>query len=225
MRLSSLFLIAAIGLCPAIGIVWLINKRFRPSLSTPLKVAIFLGSWYFMLASVLAVYAIQAGGEGQMIILIMGFPTVLLGYFFKPVILLMGKPFEYAVVIFLFMLHSALIGWLLWIGGNFYIGLMRKYPGWSRLSDPGRWGVTIAIIHFLIVAFLYSLLRSGAEEIIRVIDTPTIFITLPCEALHPPESEIRFLSCHLLIGTLLYGMIGYFIREGLNHIKKNKTNP
>jgi hypothetical protein len=51
-----------------------------------------------------------------------------------------------------------------------------------------------------------------------VIDAPTIFITLPCETLHPPGSEIRFLFCHLLIGTFVYGIIGYFIREGLGRL-------
>jgi hypothetical protein len=190
----------------------------RPSWSTPLKVAIYIGGWYFILASVLAVYAIRAGGEGEMIIGIMGFPTVLLGMIFDPLIPLLGKPFEYLLVISLLLIHSALIGGIVWLAGNFYIGLIRKMPVWGRLSNSGKWGITFAIVHFLIIALVYALLRRDAEVIIRVIDAPTIFITLPCETLHPPGSEIRFLFCHLLIGTFVYGIIGYFIREGLGRL-------
>jgi hypothetical protein len=224
MRLSSLFLTATIGLCLIIGIVWLIKRQLRPSWSTSLKVAIYIGGWYFILASVLAVYAIRAGGEGQMIILIMGFPTVLLGVIFDPLIQLWGKPFEYLLVISLLLIHSALIGGIVWLAGNFYVGLIRKIPAWSRLSNSGKWGITSAIVHFLIIALVYSLLRRDAEVIIRVFDAPTIFITLPCETLHPPGSEIRFLFCHLLIGSFLYGMIGYFIREGAARLGGDTIN-
>jgi hypothetical protein len=224
MTLSFLFLSALISQCVVYGIIRLFRAK-TSSWSIPIKIAVYLAGSYFIFASAISIAAIRAGGEGQLIILFMGFPTVLLGYFLEPVFPLLGQPFEYLVVIFLFMIHSALIGWVLWMAGNFYVKLTHKIPAWNRLSPPGKWGITFAVVHFLIIGFLYSLLRQGAEEMIRVLDTPTIFITLPCETLYPPESDIRFLSCHLLIGTFLYGMIGFFIREGLGRLAGNKTNP
>ncbi len=91
----------------------LVFRRAGLSLSKPARIIVYCMGSYLIMASMMSVLAIYEGGERQLVILVLGFPTILLSEFLDTTIYPWDKSAYSALVVFIMMVNAVVLGLML----------------------------------------------------------------------------------------------------------------